>query len=150
VTYAGKVDGGGATLAIAARDGKAIAYLCDGRKTEAWLQGTAAGGSMSLTGKNGKLDGTYGGGVVTGSITVGAKTWTFRVPTVAPPSALYRATARVRNATVVAGWIYYNGEQVGVFTTNGGDPTTAPRLDISSGTAVTDGTTIYANRLDGS
>ena len=41
VTYAGKVGGGRASIAIAVKDGKAIAYLCDGQTAEAWLQGTA-------------------------------------------------------------------------------------------------------------
>jgi hypothetical protein len=149
VAYAGKVVGGGATLAIAAKDGKAIAYLCDGKKVEAWLQGPAAGGTMSLTGKNGNLTGTYANGVVTGTITAGGKKWEFRVPTVKPPSGLYRATATVRNAKVVAGWIYYNGQQVGIFTTNDGDPTEAPRLDTNSNTANLNGTTLYATPIDG-
>ena len=105
---------------------------------------------MSLTGKNGNLTGTYAGGVVTGSITARGKTWTFRLPTVAPPSGLYRATATVRNAKVVAGWIYSNGELVGVMTTNDGDPTAAPALDTSSGTAVIDGQTVYAEQVSGS
>src|SRR5438105_2005661 len=40
-TYAGHVSGGGATVAIALRDGVAIAYVCDGRRIEGWLRGTA-------------------------------------------------------------------------------------------------------------
>jgi hypothetical protein len=47
VTYAGNVGGGGASIAIAVKDGKAIAYLCDGATAEAWLQGTAPAGSWS-------------------------------------------------------------------------------------------------------
>src|SRR4051812_1077135 len=39
--YAGRVDGGAASIAIAVRDGGAIAYVCDGRRIEAWLLGTA-------------------------------------------------------------------------------------------------------------
>src|SRR4029453_18626188 len=35
--WAGEVDGGGATIAISVKDGVAIAYLCDGRRIEAWL-----------------------------------------------------------------------------------------------------------------
>jgi len=150
VTYAGKVEGGKVQLAIAAKDGKVVAYLCDGKSVEQWLQGTAAGGEMSLTGKNeGSLTGSYGNGVVTGTVTSKGRKWTFRVPTVKPPSGLYRATANVRNATVVAGWIYVNGQQVGIMTTNAGEPREAPLLDPNSGTATLDGTTLYATAIDG-
>jgi hypothetical protein len=149
-TYAGRVDGGSrVTIAIAARDGKAIAYLCDGRSVEEWLQGTAAGGTISLTGKTGTLTASYRGDLATGTVTSRGKSWTFRVPIVEPPSRLYRATATVRGATVVAGWIYVNGEFVGAYTTNGGEPQPAPTLDTSSNTAVIDGTTVTANPVQG-
>lgn len=150
VTYAGKVEGGKVQLAIAAKDGKVIAYLCDGKSVEQWLQGTAAGGEISMTGKNGgDLTGSYANGVVTGTVTSNGRKWTFRVPTVKPPSGLYRATATVRNAKVVAGWIYVNGVQVGIMTTNQGEPREAPLLDPNSGTANLDGTTLYATAIDG-
>ena len=46
-TWAGDVDGGEATIAISVNDGVAIAYLCDGKRVEAWLQGTAADGKLT-------------------------------------------------------------------------------------------------------
>src|SRR4051812_14089984 len=48
--YAGRTAGNEATIAIAVKDGKAVAYLCDGKQVEAWLQGTATGAALSLTG----------------------------------------------------------------------------------------------------
>ena len=41
------------TIAIAVKDGKAIAYVCDGKKIEAWLDGTLQGDTLALTGKGG-------------------------------------------------------------------------------------------------
>jgi hypothetical protein len=144
-TWAGQVDGGGAAIAIAVKDGVAIAYLCDGRRIEAWLQGTAAAGVLSLTGKGGaSLTGTFGNGKATGTVRVSGRTWKFTAPAVKPPSGLYRATAQVRNAQVVGGWIVYgNGRQTGVLLVDD-EPEPAPALDVASGVAVVDGTPITA------
>ncbi len=149
-TYAGKVNGGGATIAIALKDGKAVAYLCDGRSTEAWLQGTAANGQLSLTGAGGaSLTATYGNGRVEGDITAKGRDWAFSVGTVSKPSGLYRATANVRNAEVVGGWIVLaNGEQVGVLVV-GDDARPAPELNTSTNTVNVNGTQITANPVDG-
>jgi serine/threonine-protein kinase len=150
VTYAGKVNGGGATIAIALKDGKAVAYLCDGRSTEAWLQGTAANGQLSLTGAGGaSLTATYGNGLAAGTISARSREWAFSVGTVSKPSGLYRATANVRNAEVVGGWIVLaNGEQVGVLVV-GDDVEPAPELNTSTNTVNVDGTQITANPVDG-
>jgi hypothetical protein len=50
--YAGRVRGGGASVAVSILGGQAIAYLCNGSVTEAWLKGTAAGGKLTMAGKN--------------------------------------------------------------------------------------------------
>src|SRR4051794_17649445 len=66
-SWAGPVNGGGASIAIAVNEGVAVAYLCDGKKAEAWLQGTAADGRLVLTGKGGaSLTGAFGNGKATG------------------------------------------------------------------------------------
>ncbi|GIH08632.1 hypothetical protein Rhe02_66990 [Rhizocola hellebori] len=133
-TWAGVVDGGAATIAIAVKDGVAVAYLCDGKKIEAWLQGTAAAGKLSLTGKNGAtLTGTFGGGKATGKIVASGKSWTFTAPTAQPPGGLYRAAQFVNSANVVCGWIVLaDGTQVGVCTPDGKEPEPAPRLDVTA------------------
>ena len=127
------VDGGAATIAIAVKDGVAIAYLCDGKKIEAWLQGTAAAGKLALTGANGStLTGTFGGGKATGKIVASGKTWTFTAPTAQPPGGLYRTAQFVSSAKVVCGWIVLaDGRQVGVCTPDGKEPEPAPRLDVT-------------------
>lgn len=130
--WAGEVDGGGASIAISVKDGVAVAYLCDGKKAEIWLQGTAENGKLSLVSANGAaLAGTFGGGVAKGTITGSGQSWSFSIKAVAPPSGLYRSTENVRNARVVCGWIRLaNGQTVGICNTDG-RPEAAPPLDTS-------------------
>lgn len=152
VTYAGKVDGGG-SLSVVVKGAGAVAYLCDGRH-EAWLWGQAAGSSLTLRNKAGDtLTGTRGGGRLTGSLigslTVHGTTWTFTLPTVRKPSGLYRATATVRGAKVVAGWVVLpDGSQVGAWTAGGADVRPAPPLDLAGGTATVDGVRLVASEPD--
>ena len=151
VTYAGSVNGNPATLAIVVKDGRAVAYLCDGKSAEAWLQGSATGGTLELDGPGAaSLTGSYGNGVANGTVRATGKEWTFSVKTVAPPSGLYRATANVRNAQLVGGWIILdNGQQVGLVKL--GDSTIpAPPLDTATKTATVDGATVTVAALDGS
>jgi serine/threonine-protein kinase len=150
VTYAGNVGGGGATLAIAVKDGKAIAYVCDGKSAEAWLQGTGSGGTLTLTGSDGAtLSGTYANGQATGTVTATGRQWTFAIGAVSPPSGLYRANANVANAQIVGGWIVLaDGRQVGT-TRKGTTVTPAPTLNLTNLTAVIDNTTVSASAVDG-
>lgn len=150
VTYAGRVDGGGATVAIAVSGGQAVAYVCDGRQIEAWLQGPASAGTLALTGPDGaSLGATYGNGVAAGSVAAGGKQWVFTAPVAPEPAGLYRATAMVAGARVVGGWIVLpDGTQVGVVTTDG-RPAAAPPLDVPAGQATVDGTPVAAEIVDG-
>jgi hypothetical protein len=149
VTWAGRVVGGRATVAITAKGDKAIAYVCDGRRVESWMKGTATNGKLELTGaKNASLTGTYGNGRAKGTVIVGDERWTFDVGVVNKPSGLYRATARVRNAKIVGGWIVLaDGTQVGVLTRDG-EPRQAPPLDLIAGTASVDGTYVTVPPVD--
>ncbi|MGH3794648.1 MAG: hypothetical protein ACRDSP_07135 [Pseudonocardiaceae bacterium] len=54
-TYAGRTSGNEATIAIKVRDDKASAYLCAGKRTEAWLKGTVSGGRVTLQGTDGAM-----------------------------------------------------------------------------------------------
>jgi hypothetical protein len=149
-TYAGRVNGAAATVAIAVRDGTAIAYVCDGRQAEAWLRGVASAGRLALTGPDGAaLAGSYGSGRAAGSVVATGKQWTFDVPAVAPPSGLYRAAATVANAQVVGGWIVLpDGTQVGVLDTDGTSGP-APRIDPATGGTAVNGTPITATPING-
>jgi hypothetical protein len=145
-TYAGPVVGGAATIAIVIRNGNAIAYLCDGKKTEAWLKGTAADGQLSLTGaRNANLTGSYTDTTVSGTVVAAGRNWQFRVQKVTPPSGLYRLAAPVNNAQIVGGWIKVGDEVVGLLS----DGRPAPALN-ADGTVSIDGTTQRPAPVDAS
>lgn len=144
--FAGRITGGKATVAISVKDGQAVAYLCDGDTMEAWMRGPATGGDLDLKGAPGgeRLTGTYGRTKAAGTITAAGRQWRFDAPVVNQPSGLYRATATVRGARVVAGWVVLaDGTQVGIATIDG-EPEPAPRLDVASGTATVNGDTVTA------
>jgi hypothetical protein len=150
ITYAGWVNGGGATIAIVVKEGKAVAYLCDGSRTEAWLQGTAANGELVLQGSgNARLAGTFGNGKAAGSVSTAGRRFTFNVKVVKPPSGLYRATAQALNA--VGGWVVFENEgkveQVGVLNI-AGEPQPADPLNLTNNTTDVNGTTVTADQVD--
>jgi hypothetical protein len=151
VTYAGWVKGGGATIAIVVKEDKAVAYLCDGSRTEAWLQGTADNGELVLKGSgNASLAGTFGNGKAEGSVTASGRRFSFAVKVVKPPSGLYRATAQALDA--VGGWVVFEDdegkvEQVGMLTV-GGEQQPAEPLNLDNPTTDVNGTTIPADQVD--
>jgi hypothetical protein len=146
-TWAGPLKAG--TLALSIKDGKAIAYLCDGKKIEGWFKGSTANGSLDLKGKNSSvLTGTVDQSHAKGKVTVGTRTWAFDVEAVKKPSGLWRAVSNVRGAKLVGGWIVLkNGRQVGLATV--GDRQTVPSaIDPATGTATIAGTTVTAAPAD--
>ncbi|WP_238014107.1 hypothetical protein KZZ52_59025 [Dactylosporangium sp. AC04546] len=140
-TYAGSVKSGVASLAIVVNKGKAIAYVCDGKSAEAWLEGTMANGQIDLKGPKGSLKGTYGNGVASGSVTAGSKTWEFAIKPAAPPSGLYRSATTLRNRLDASWVVLPDGTQVGVDST-GGTAKPAPAFNVNSKTVTVDGTVI--------
>ncbi|WP_328346617.1 hypothetical protein [Micromonospora sp. NBC_00421] len=143
--WTGRLDGG-ATIAITVTDGKAKAYVCDGKSLEVWLDGTAADGRMKLTGKQGAvLTGTFANGTASGEMVVGQRRWKFTAKqTKKADPVLYRATAQQRRAGVDGGWIMLpDGSQIGVVTRDG-TPVPAPPLDPAFGTTILDGRTLDA------
>ena len=148
--YAGRVTGGGASVAVSVRDGHAIAYLCDGKKVEAWLQGVTAGGKLDLKGaKNASLTGSFDAASVTGTVTAAGKTWQFTAPTAKKPAGLYRAAPKVKGKTAKVGWIVQpDGSQVGILTTDE-DSAAAPALDPAAATATVDGAPVTAEPVSG-
>jgi len=153
--YAGKVQGGGASVAISIHGSQAIAYVCNGSAVEAWLKGTAADGKVVMTGKNhARLTVAYGSGQVTGDVVAHDTHYSFAVNTVNKPSGLYEATAVVRGATIKAGWIVLpDGTQVGSLESdaNSAAPSAiaAPVLDVATGTATFDGVVLHAISVSG-
>ncbi|GAA3281151.1 hypothetical protein Dvina_52830 [Dactylosporangium vinaceum] len=142
ITYAGAVDGGAASLGVVVNNGKAIAYVCDGRAAESWMDGEMANGQAQLNSAKatGSLTGTYTATQIKGTVKAGTKTWTFTIKAVAPPSGLYRSQSALRNK-LDASWVVYDGKQVGVEKRNGAlQP--APPFDVNARTAQVDGTNV--------
>jgi hypothetical protein len=133
-------------VAVAVKDGKASAYLCDGKKLESWLSGRVQGSSVDLTGKNGaRLTGTYQDDRLTGNVTVDGQSWSFSAIPSRSPAGVYRA----RKGTADAGWIVYpDGSQTGVQNI-GGQAGPAPALDPASGSAVLGGATVPVQTIEG-
>jgi hypothetical protein len=156
--YAGKVNGGGASIAISVHDGVVIAYICNGSTVESWLSGTmGSDGKVKMTGKNSAtLDAAYGVGEMTGDVVAHGTDFNFSVDTVSKSSGagLYRATAEVSGATVKAGWIVLDdGTQVGSVepdsTSAAPSAVGAPRLDVAARTATYKGTVLHAVPVSG-
>ena len=154
-TYAGRVGGGGGSVAVSIHGSQAIAYVCNGSTVEAWFKGTAVNGVLIMTGKNhSHFSAIYDFGKVTGDVLAHGTDYSFSVPVVRKPSGLYRATAVVRGATIKAGWIVLpDGTQVGSveFNANTAAPkaTTAPELDVATGTARAGNLILHAIPVDG-
>src|SRR5262249_13606928 len=154
-TYAGRVGGGGGSVAVAIHGTQAIAYVCNGSTVEAWMKGTATGGKLVMTGKDGaKLTATYTSRRAAGHFAAHGTDYSFAVHLVTKPSGLYQATAKVRGATVKAGWIVLpDGSQVGAFEGDSASATPsaveAPMLDVATGTARAGNLTLYATPVDG-
>jgi hypothetical protein len=159
--YVAQVNGGGAAVAISVHAGKAVAYVCNGHAVAAWYKGTAKGGKLNLTGKNGaRLDVSYRTGKATGSLMADGTKYTFSAPLVHRvssghrPPGLYEATAMVHGVPIKAGWVVLpNGSQVGsveYFPGTDVAPTAqAPVLDLTTGTAQYDGITLVASLISG-
>jgi hypothetical protein len=146
VDYAGVVQGNGGLIAISIRNGKAIAYFCDGRN-ESWLKGKAENDTVTLEGKNSLLTAALGGGKAQGRLQVGNAKWHFVAPIAKKPSGLYRASAFVRGARISGTWIKLaNGQQVGSVTI-GNEAEAAPVL-TRDGTADIYGTTLKVADVD--
>jgi len=154
-TYAGRVGGGGGSVAVSIHGKQVIAYVCNGSTVEAWLKGTVDGNRLVMTGKNhARLSATYGYGKVSGDVVAHGTDYSFSVPVVSKPSGLYRATAVVRGATIKAGWIVLpDGSQVGSLepASDSSDPsaTGAPELDVATGTARAGDLVLQAVPVDG-
>ncbi|GHH49369.1 hypothetical protein [Streptomyces candidus] len=103
--YAGRTTDGSAALSVSVRDGKAVAYYCDGRTRESWLKGVVKeDGSMRLTGRNGAgLEASTRAGTLIGTVEATDREQDFTLARTTKPSGLYRATSRVRGAEVDGG-----------------------------------------------
>lgn len=153
--YVGEAMGDNGWVAIAVHNTFAVAYLCNNGTQEAWFKGTPHDGKLSMTGTSGAtLTANYALGHARGTVVLNGISYVFSIIAVHRPSGLYESIAVVRGATIKAGWIVLaNGTVVGSLNTNvnAANPVSqrAPKLDLSTLTAVDDGVTIAVTPIDG-
>jgi hypothetical protein len=148
--YAGRTAGNEATIAIALKDGRAVAYLCDGKKVEAWLEGTVEGSTFSLTGPDGAtITGELSDGAVFGEAAAKGKQWPYSAALATPPAGAYRGRVSVAGVQKRIGWnVLPDGSVTGIVSdANGAAP--APPLDPAARTASLDGVPVDVELVTG-
>ncbi|MGH3776804.1 MAG: hypothetical protein ACRDRR_13945 [Pseudonocardiaceae bacterium] len=151
-TYAGRTSGNEATIAIAVRDGQAAAYVCDGRRVEAWLQGRIVDGRLTVQGANGdRATGAVEGNAIFGTVWVNDEQWPYSAQLASPPAGLYQGSATVNGVPNRIGWIVLqDGSQTGIRSSRNGVREPAPRIDPQEGRGViVEGIRIDPHRVDG-
>lgn len=150
--YAGRSSGNEVTVAIAVKDGRAVAYVCDGKKVEAWLEGTLTGAALDLRSADGAatVTGTLDEAKSLGTVTVGEKQWPFAAKGVVAPAGLYEGRADVRGVAGRIGWIVLgDGSQTGAVN-RGGVVAPAPELDPADlGGVAVDGVPVQVRVIGG-
>lgn len=143
--YIGRTAGREATLAVAVKGARAVAYICDGRRVEAWLTGTFTSGQLVLRSRTGeRLTGVATANSASGELTLRGRSLRFTATVVGPPAGLYRA----KNTTSTIGWIVLpDGSQVGI--DNDGTPAAAPPLDPATRSATVNGAAVTAQSIAG-
>jgi hypothetical protein len=150
--YAGRSAGNEVTVAIAVKNGRAVGYICDGKKVEAWLEGTLSGSDLALKSKDGKstIAGTADDKQSFGTVAVSGKEWPFAAKAASSPAGLYEGRAQVRGVLNRIGWIQLpDGSQTGVWN-RGADKVAAPVLDPARPDAVVvDGVSVTVRTIGG-
>ena len=100
----GRTAGNEATVAVAVNDGKATAYVCDGKNIEAWLSGSLDGDRLSLAGRTGSLTATLTDRATLGTVVVDGVAWPFSAAGVAQPSGVTTGRASLSDVAARVGW----------------------------------------------
>jgi hypothetical protein len=131
--YAGRSSGNEVTVAIDTEGDQAVAYVCNGKTIEAWLQGSVRGNQVTLTGNKGAdLSGSLSGLDMFGTVTPSAgQTFPFAAELSPHPAGVYQARIEVNGLATRIGWaVLPDGAQVGV-AVEGAAKLPAPPLDLS-------------------
>jgi hypothetical protein len=148
--YAGRTAGNEATLAIAVKDGRAVAYLCDGKSVEGWLEGTVDGTKLDLKGAGGAtVTGTLTDGAVFGKAAAKGKQWAFSAAAAEAPAGAYRGAVSVAGVTKRIGWTVLQDGTVTGLVYSGGATSPAPALDPAARTSALDGVPVQVSALTG-
>lgn len=148
--WAGRSSGNEVTVAIAVKDGRAVAYVCDGDEIEAWLEGTLTGSELSLQGADGAvLTGTVDETAALGSVAVSGGQWPYAAKVVQAPEGLYDGRANVDGVAVRIGWIALDGTVTGGARA-AGQVVDAPAFDPATpGGTVLEGEPVTVSAVDG-
>ena len=150
--YAGRSAGNEVTVAIAVKNGRAVGYVCDGKKIEAWLEGTLSGSDLDLKSKDGAstIAGTVDETKSFGTVAVGGKQWPFAAQAAKAPAGLYEGRAQVRGVLNRIGWIVLpDGSQTGM-RDQGQNKVAPPVLDPAHPDAVViDGVPVAVRTIGG-
>ena len=148
--YTGRSAGNEVTVAIAVKDGKAVAYVCDGKKVEAWMEGTLAGGRLTLQGKSSSLSATVTDKATLGSVTVDGAEWPFAAKGVQAPAGLYQGRGVLKGVAARVGWIVEENGNVTGLAAVGNGIAPAPVIDPDAPAAVTvDGVVMTVDPVGG-
>jgi hypothetical protein len=147
-TYTGWTAGHEASVAIAVKQQRALAYLCDGASVESWLLGTARAGSLALVSKTGsRLTGSRAGSTVTGSVQFAGRSLRFSTVLTMPPGGLYTATVARTKARLT--WIVRaDGGETGL-SLAGGQGAPAPALPPGSRQVSVEGSSVDVTAVPG-
>jgi hypothetical protein len=150
--YAGRSSGNEVTVAIAVKDGRAVGYICDGKRVEAWLEGTVKGTDLALKSADGAstIVGTLDEAKSLGTVAVGNKQWPFAAKGVTAPAGLYEGRVSVKGVLNRIGWIVLpDGTQTGL-NRQGAVLVPAPVLDPTHPESVTvDGAPVAVRTIGG-
>jgi hypothetical protein len=146
--YTGWTAGHEASIAIAVKANRAVAYLCDGKQAEFWVRGKAEAGVVTLTGESGDaVTGRLRAGTVSGVVSARGRRLSFSAQLTAPPGGLYTATVAATQARVT--WIVRaDGGQTGLQLRDGRG-VSAPELDTTNRIATVNGTRVRATAVAG-
>jgi len=149
--YAGRSSGNQVTLAVETDGDRAVAYVCNGKKIEAWLQGSVKGNQVTLNGKNGaSLTGTLSGLAMFGVVAPGAGlSFPFSAALSPRPAGVFQARITVNGLATRIGWaVLPDGTQQGVAVA-GTTKTPAPPLNLSNDSFTLNGATFTAAPVAG-
>jgi hypothetical protein len=147
--FGGRTTEGGASLAIVIDADRAMAYVCDGRQFEAWLQGSFVDGRLDMSSPSGaSLLGDLGDGAISGELRTPTFDTPFTATVAAEPAGVYEARIQVNGVEARIGWaVLPDGTQAGV-TAIGDTRSAAPRLDPTDLTFMHRGSLFTAQRLE--
>jgi hypothetical protein len=148
--YTGRSAGNEVTVAIAVKNGKAVAYVCDGKKIESWMEGTMSGDRLNLQGKTGSLSATASEAETLGSVTVDGAEWPFAAKGVKAPAGLYQGRGTIRGVAARVGWIVDgDGKVTGVANVAGARQPAPPIDPAAPASILVDGGALTVTPVDG-